>query len=103
MPRKKSKPQTTHDRRVQREAKKLKDEGWNVRASGVRGYEEPEEVAGHVPDIIATKRGHTRIIEVETPETLASHKKQLEAFRRHAAQKPNTYFQELVTRPRKRK
>ena len=69
----------------------------------MRGYEEPGEIAGYVPDIIATKRGHTKIVEVETPETWASHQKQIEAFRRHAAQKPNTYFQELVTRPRKRR
>lgn len=103
MPRKESKAQTTHHRRVQREAKKLKDDGWNVRASGVRGYEEPGEIAGYVPDIIATKRGHTRIVEVETPETWESHEKQIEAFRRHAAQKPNTYFEEVITRLPKKK
>jgi len=69
----------------------------------MRGYEEPGEIAGYIPDIIATKRGHTKIVEVETPETRASHKKHIEAFRRHAAQKPNTYFEEVITRPPKKK
>jgi len=103
MPRKKSLSQTAHHRRVQREAKKRKDKRCKVQAAGVRGYDQPDKVAGYVPDIIAIRGSRTTIIEVETPETLASHKKQIEAFRRHAAQKANTDFELIITRPRKKK
>jgi len=88
---------------VQREAKKLKDQGYHVKAAGIRGYEQPEEVAGHIPDIIATRPGQRLIKEVELEDTRVSHKQQIEAFRRHAAQKADTEFELVVTKPRKKR
>ena len=90
--------QTKHNQTVRRRARALEGDGWNVRAD-VPGYERPEPIggAGHVPDIVAKKRGHTRIEEVETPESLDSDRDQHAAFRRSAAHRPRTSFEITVT------
>lgn len=91
----------THHRKVQRTARQLAKQGWTVRAANVRGYDPPAEIAGRVPDIVATKPGRRRIIEVETPDTYERHKEQLKTLTRHAAQKKRTSFEIIVTKPRK--
>jgi len=90
--------QDAHDREVRRVAKKLEREGWNVQAD-LPDYETPKPIGKEkrVPDIVATKRGHRKVIEVETPDTLKKDKRQQETFRRHAGQKPNTTFDLIVT------
>lgn len=64
------------------------------------GYEPPPTI-GRVspkrPDIYATKRGHVRIIEVETPDTVGAHQDQHEVFRRSVAQRNNAKFVLEVT------
>lgn len=87
-----------HDRTVKREAIELKKEGWNVKAD-LKGFEQPDPIgrSGRIPDIVATKRGHRKIIEVETPTSVVKDKEQLSTFRRHAAQKPNTTFEVIET------
>lgn len=88
--------QTAHDERVAAHARSLSDDGWNVRAD-VEGWDQPPTIAGHRPDIYATKPGSTRIVEVETdPDDDPG---QHTAFRRHAAQKRNTKFYGLVAGP----
>ena len=90
--------QSAHDREVQRAVNQLKRQGWNVRAD-LPGYEKPAAIGkdAKVPDIEATKRGHRKLIEVETPGTVGRDRKQQETFRRHAGQKPNTTFDVVVT------
>lgn len=85
--------QSTHDRKVRQTARKLTGEGWNVKAD-LSEYQKPAPIGRdrRVPDIEATKRGHRKIIEVETPDTIERDRKQQATFRRHAGQKPNTTF-----------
>lgn len=88
--------QTAHDKRVASHARTLDRDGWNVRAD-VDGWPQPDTVNGRRPDIIATKSGATRIVEVETDpdDDQAQHT----AFRRHEGQKPNTNFYILIAGP----
>lgn len=97
MPKNKS-SSSKHDQRVKQETNKLKRDGWNVKAD-LPGMESPNPIGkdGRIPDIVATKQGHTRIVEVETPSSVKSDKDQQETFRRHAAQKNNTKFEVIVT------
>lgn len=81
--------QSAHDRAVERVADRHERDGWNVRAD-VSGWPTPGTVAGRRPDVVATKRGSRRIIEVETDRS--DDHKQHAKFRRHAGQKSNTKF-----------
>lgn len=78
-----------HQRGVKRTASEHENDGWNVRAEA-SGWTQPPTIAGRRPDVLATKRGSRRVIEVET-DTHA-HQGQHGTFRRHAAQKTNTIF-----------
>jgi len=91
----------THHRKVQRVARELAKQGWKVKVDDVRGYDSPPEIAGRVPDIVATKPGRTRIIEVETSDSYHRHKEQLKTLNRHAAQKKRTSFEVIVTKRKK--
>lgn len=85
--------QSSHDQKVRQIERKLTSQGWNVRAD-LPGHNKPTPIGKgkKVPDIEATKRGHRKIIEVETPDTVEKDRKQQATFRRHAGQKPNTTF-----------
>ena len=87
-----------HDQRVKQEAAKLQRAGWNVRAD-LPGFSKPDSVGenSRIPDIQATKQGHTKLIEVETPSSKGADKDQQTTFRRSAAQKPNTKFELIET------
>lgn len=97
-----SREQSTHDRKVREIARRLRTEGYAVRADGVRGYKRPKPIGRQMkrPDIEATRPGVRKIIEVETPSSLRSDKEQLKTFTRHAAQKRGTRFEVVVTKPR---
>lgn len=64
---------TAHDRGVTREAKELVRAGWSVTAT-VEGWDDPEPVGPGVPDIVATKRGTVRVVEVETVDDDYEHR-----------------------------
>ena len=98
MPKRSKGSQTRHDDAVMREANALKKDGWIVNAD-IPGFPTPGPVGAEkrVPDIAAQKRGHKRLIEVETPDSLASAREQLSTFRRSAAQDPRTKFDVVVT------
>ncbi len=49
---------------------------------------------------MATKRGRTKIVEVETPRSLKKDKPQLETFARYAAKRKGVSFDIVVTKPR---
>jgi hypothetical protein len=85
-----AKAQEAHDKGVHAEALELRRDGWNVLAD-LPGWTRPPLIAGRRPDIYATKRGHTRIVEIETDEQ--NDHDQRSTFRRHAGQKgQNTTF-----------
>lgn len=85
--------QNKHDRKVRQIAKKLEKDNWNVQAD-ISGYETPESIGNEnrIPDIVASKKGAKRIIEVETPRSVKKDKDQQETFRRSAAQQKRTTF-----------
>lgn len=86
-----------HDTVVAKESRQLEKEGWHVLAD-LPGFAQPDPIGtkNRVPDIVATKHGHTRIIEVETSESLAKDSEQQSTFRRSAAQRSNTIFKIVV-------
>ena len=98
MPNRSKGSQTQHDDAVKREANALKKAGWVVNAD-IPGFPTPSPIGAgkRVPDIAAEKRGHRRLIEVETPDSLASASEQLSTFRRSAAHDPRTTFDVVVT------
>jgi hypothetical protein len=98
MAKRSSSMQTVHDQKVRQEAQRLRRGGWNVLAD-LPGYQKPARIgqSGFTPDIEATKRGHRRLVEVETPNSLMTDKGQQSAFRRSAAQRSNTTFDIVVT------
>ncbi len=87
--------ESKHDKRVRKEARRLEREGWNVQAD-IPGFETPDGIGqgGHVPDIVAKKKGAERILEVDTPRTVD--KDQLGAFRRRAGKKKRTTFNHII-------
>ena len=103
MAKRKSKDQTTHDRKVGRLATEYEKKGYKVQAAtGRRPAPKPIGRSGRIPDIVATKSGRTKIIEVETPRSIKTDKAQMETFARYAAKKKNVSFDIVVTKPRKK-
>lgn len=87
----------SHDQAVKKLASQLKKDGWEVRAD-LPSRKQPNPIGkdGRIPDIQATKLGRTKLIEVETPSTVNSHKEQASTFRRSAAQKNNASFNLVI-------
>lgn len=96
------KERSTHDRKVREIARNLKNQGYSIKAD-VGRYAKPASIGKYKrrPDIEATKSGHRRIVEVETPKSLRSDREQIKTFIRHAAHKKRTSFDIVVTKPRK--
>ncbi len=101
MPKRKS-GSSTHDRKVRELAKKDMKEKWKLKAH-IGGFEQPTPVGSNkrIPDLELTKGGKTKLIEVDTPNTVNPEK--LKSFRRSAGQKKNTDFEHVITKPRKKK
>lgn len=90
--------QSEHDTKVKSIARRHDRNGWRVRAD-VPGYPTPDSIGGRrprVPDVVARKRGATRIFEVETEETVDADRKQHATFRRSASQRTKTTFKLVV-------
>jgi hypothetical protein len=83
--------QALHDRCIQRLAQGLSLEGWSIEAH-VGGWPKPPYINDFIPDIRARKGEDTRIIEVETEDTLNVDIAQHHAFQRYAAGSPGTTF-----------
>lgn len=81
-----------HDRTIFREAEALKKLGWNVRADHIPVHETPKSISRRVPDIVATKRGGKRIVEVKTEQSFKPDSDQIKTFRRSAGQQKNARF-----------
>jgi len=83
--------QIVHDKCVEEKATEWKDDGYMVFAD-LEGWDKPAEIEGYVPDIMATKHGVARICEVETDDTLESHRKQWETLKKFAEGIKGTSF-----------
>lgn len=83
--------QAAHDRCVDKLARRLSLDGWMVEAH-VQGWPKPAYIGEFIPDIRAQRNDSTRIIEVETEDTLISDADQQDAFRRYAAENPGAAF-----------
>ncbi len=83
---------SAHDKGIYYEVQDLEKRGWNVKADLPRSdHSQPPLIAGkRRPDIIATKRGGRRIVEIKTELRLRS--KQLKTFRRSAGQRAQVKF-----------
>jgi hypothetical protein len=84
--------QQAHDKGILAEARELDRNGWEVRADHIsgHGFDTPPKINGHRPDVYATKRGGTRIVEIETdPDDDDS---QHTAFRRSAGQTSANFY-----------
>ena len=93
MAKRSKKQQTKHNKKVKQLAEKLKREGWKVKAD-LPDYERPEGIGKKKrrPDIVGEKAGSTRIIEVETEDSIDKDKDQHATFQRSVAQKKKTTF-----------
>jgi len=86
---------TRHDNAIRSTIRSLKRQGYKNIWADIPGYDSPDPIGkeGRVPDIVATKRGSRKIIEVEPKDQVEKHKDQHATFRRHAAQKRGTTFE----------
>ena len=92
----------THDRKVRQLAKQYEKDKWKVKTH-VGKYDRPSAVGknNHIPDLEVTRRGKTKLIEVDLPDTIDP--AQLKAFRMSAARKKNVEFEHVITKPRRRR
>ena len=86
--------QTCHDSAVRRSAGHLKSNGWKVKAD-ISGYEKPSKICVddqcRKPDIVATKKGITKIIEWETSNSYDKDREQHSVFRKYARRHLHTH------------
>jgi len=92
---------STHDTKVRKLATELKANGWKVQAD-ISGFDTPDGIgqSRFIPDISASKGSHTKIIEVDTPNSVNT--EQLSSFRRSATHRKNTSFEHIITTPRRK-
>lgn len=91
--------QSKHDAEVRRQAKRLEKQGFDVSAD-LKGYKQPRSIGGYRPDVVAKKGGQRKIVEVETPDSVATTRdqQQQQAFRRSADRSNKTTFRRIVTK-----
>ena len=91
--------QSKHDAKVEQIAKNLQKQGYKV-AADVKGFKQPDTMGGVRPDVVATKPGERKIIEVETPQSVdsARDKRQQEQFKKIAAGSKKTTFSRRIAK-----
>lgn len=97
------KSQSRHDNEVKRITREFKKKGYDVKAD-IPGYSRPDTISGYRPDIVATKGNQTKIVEVETTESISSARdiKQSKAFRNAATRSKSTTFRRKVVDTKKK-
>jgi peptidoglycan hydrolase-like protein with peptidoglycan-binding domain len=92
------KSQSKHDAKVRSIARKLENQGFNVRAD-IPGYLQPNTIRGFRPDVVGIKGRQRKIYEVETQDSVdsARDQKQQRAFRQAAEKSKNTTFKRTIT------
>jgi len=85
--------QSKHDKAVRSIARSYQRKGWKVKAD-IPGFTKPKPIGKYkrVPDIVATRRGATHIVEVETRGTYRTDKDQRSTFKRSASHRKRTKF-----------
>lgn len=91
MPIQPSVPESAHDQGVSQEAEELERAGWSVTAT-VERWDDPEPVGASVPDIVATKRGTLRVVEVEPEGGQYDH----DSIRQAVGRRRNAVFYTVV-------
>jgi len=83
-------------------AKQFEKDKWKVKAD-VGNYDRPSSIGknNHTPDLEVTRRGKTKLIEVDTPDTVDP--VQLKTFKMSASRKKRTEFEHVITKPRRRR
>ena len=91
--------QSKHDAKVKQIAQSLQKQGYEV-AADVKGFKQPDTMGGVRPDVVATKPGERKIIEVETPQSVdsARDKRQQEQFKKIAAKSKKTTFSRRIAK-----
>ena len=91
------KSQSKHDAEVRAIARKLKKQGFDVKAD-ISGYRQPDTIRGFRPDVVGIKGRQRKIYEVETEDSVdtARDKNQQKGFKQVAAQSKNTTFKRIV-------
>ena len=97
MPKRTTKSQSKHDRKVSELAKEYEAMGYSVSAD-IAGYPKPKTIGGYRPDVVATKGVRRIIIEVETEDSVNNARDLLQqiAFGRAAKRSKNTKFKRIV-------
>lgn len=85
---------STHDTVVEAVADILEDGGWDVAVDHLPGYDNPDTIRGHVPDIQAEAARETRVVEVET--STSDGRGQRRAFKQWAKKFRNRSYKGVV-------
>jgi len=90
--------QSKHDKKVGKVAQQLEKQGYEVKAD-LKDYSQPDTIGGYRPDVVGTKGGKTKVVEVETPSSVDStrDKNQQEAFKKWAGKSKNRSFKREIT------
>lgn len=89
---------TPHDPVVKEIADDFDDKGWDVEADHVDGYDTPDKVRGHVPDIYATSGTRKHIVEVETSKD--EDEQQRDRFKRWADWNSSRSYEGVLAKSR---
>lgn len=89
--------QSTHNKGVKSTAKYYESKGYKVEAD-IAGFKTPKTLYGRRPDVIASNKKETVVVEVETPDTLAQDKRQQEVFKNYAAKHKDVRFWRKTTK-----
>lgn len=91
------KQQTKHDQTVKKTAQYYKSQKYKVKAD-IKGFNKPKPINGRRPDVVAKKGGKTKIIEIETRESLEKDRSQQKTFQNYADKHKNVRFRTKVAK-----
>lgn len=81
-----------HDKEVKNTAAYYESRGYRVRADLPGAKQRPGMIEGRRPDVVASKKGDTVIIEVETKSSIKKDSSQQNTFKKHAKVNKNIRF-----------
>lgn len=92
------KSQSAHNSTVKKLAKQYRQKGYKVKAD-IEGWKKPDTIKGVRPDIIAEKKGHKTVVEVETKDSVQSKRdlQQQKAFKDWSKNSNIKHYKRIVT------
>lgn len=88
--------QKQHDQAVLNWAQQMKAAGFKVSAD-LPNMPKPAKISGDIPDAVAVKGKIIKVLEVETPDSIASDKEQRAKFRNWSNQSDlRTFFTKVI-------